>query len=219
MDLVPVRSVNRNERRNMAVYTLPDLDYDYSALAPHIAPEIMELHHSKHHAAYVAGANTALEKLAEAREKNDFGAVNKLEKDLAFHLGGHVNHSVFWKNMSPEGGERPDGELAAAIDEYFGSFEGFQNHFNENAKALQGSGWSMLVWDLLGKRLNVAQLFDQQGNLPAGQVPVLQLDMWEHAYYLQYKNVKADYVTAWWNVINWADVNERFTKAKAADLI
>jgi superoxide dismutase, Fe-Mn family len=209
----------RNERRTMAVYTLPDLDYDYGALAPHIAPEIMELHHSKHHATYVAGANTALEKLAEAREKNDFGAVNKLEKDLAFHLGGHINHSVFWKNMSPDGGGRPDGELASAIDEYFRSFEGFQNHFNENAKALQGSGWSMLVWDLLGKRLNVAQLFDQQGNLPAGQVPLLQLDMWEHAYYLQYKNVKGDYVTAWWNVVNWADAAQRFAKAKAADLI
>ncbi|CAI9406786.1 MULTISPECIES: superoxide dismutase [Aestuariimicrobium] len=203
----------------MAVYTLPDLDYDYGALAPHIAPEIMELHHSKHHATYVAGANTALEKLAEARDKNDFGAVNKLEKDLAFHLGGHINHSVFWKNMSPDGGGRPDGELASAIDEYFGSFEGFQNHFNENAKALQGSGWSMLVWDLLGKRLNVAQLFDQQGNLPVGQVPVLQLDMWEHAYYLQYKNVKGDYVTAWWNVVNWADAAQRFAKAQAADLV
>ena len=101
-------------------YVLPDLDYDYGALAPHIAPEIMELHHSKHHAAYVAGANTALEQLDEARESGNFGAINKLEKDLAFHLGGHVNHSVFWKNMSPEGGGRPDGELAAALDEYFG---------------------------------------------------------------------------------------------------
>ena len=105
----------------MAVYTLPDLDYDYGALAPHISPEIMELHHSKHHAAYVAGANTALDKLAEARDKEDFAAVNKLEKDLAFHLGGHINHSVFWKNMSPDGGGQPDGEVAAAIDEFFGS--------------------------------------------------------------------------------------------------
>ncbi|MGD8215958.1 superoxide dismutase [Aestuariimicrobium sp. Y1814] len=203
----------------MTVYTLPDLDYDYGALAPHIAPEIMELHHSKHHATYVAGANTALEKLAEAREKGEFGNVNKLEKDLAFHLGGHINHSVFWKNMSPDGGGRPDGELASALDEYFGNFEAFQKHFNENAKAVQGSGWSILVWDLLGKRLNIAQLYDQQGNLPAGQVPLLQLDMWEHAYYLQYKNVKADYVDAWWNVVNWSDVTDRFNRAKGADLI
>jgi Fe-Mn family superoxide dismutase len=197
-------------------YTLPDLDYDYSALAPHIAPEIMELHHSKHHAAYVKGINDALEQLAAAREKGDLGAVNKLSKDAAFHLGGHINHSVFWKNMSPEGGDRPDGELAAAIDEFFGGFEGFQKHFNAVANGIQGSGWSMLVWDTLGQRMNINQLFDQQGNLPAGQIPLLQLDMWEHAFYLQYKNVKGDYVNAWWNVVNWADVTERFTKAKAA---
>ena len=197
-------------------YTLPDLDYDYSALAPHIAPEIMELHHGKHHAAYVKGINDALEQLAAAREKGDLGAVNKLSKDAAFHLGGHINHSVFWKNMSPEGGDRPDGELAAAIDEFFGGFEGFQKHFNAVANGIQGSGWSMLVWDTLGQRMNINQLFDQQGNLPAGQIPLLQLDMWEHAFYLQYKNVKGDYVNAWWNVVNWADVTERFTKAKAA---
>lgn len=198
----------------MAAYELPDLPYDYSALAPHIAPEIMELHHSKHHATYVKGANTALEKLAEAREKGDFGSINQLEKDLAFNLGGHVNHSVFWKNMSPEGGGRPDGELGTAIDEYFGSFEGFQKQFTATASGVQGSGWGMLVWDTLGKRLNVMQLFDQQGNLPAAQVPIVQLDMWEHAFYLQYKNVKADYVEAWWNVVNWADATERFTTAR-----
>ena len=196
-------------------YTLPDLDYDYSALAPHIAPEIMELHHSKHHAAYVKGINDALEQLAAAREKGDLGAVNKLSKDAAFHLGGHINHSVFWKNMSPDGGDRPDGELASAIDEYFGGFEGFQKHFNAVANGIQGSGWSMLVWDTLGQRMNINQLFDQQGNLPAGQIPLLQLDMWEHAFYLQYKNVKADYVTAFWNIVNWDDVAARFAKASA----
>ena len=198
------------------VYTLPDLDYDYSALAPSIAPEIMELHHSKHHAAYVAGANTALEKLAEARETGNFAAINKLEKDLAFHLGGHINHSVFWKNMSPDGGGRPEGDLGAALDEFFGSFDGFQKQFNETAMGIQGSGWSMLVWDTLGQRLNINQLFDQQGNLPVGQLPVLQLDMWEHAFYLQYKNVKGDYVKAWWNVVNWDDVAARLAAAKAA---
>ncbi|HAM45844.1 MAG TPA: superoxide dismutase [Propionibacteriaceae bacterium] len=199
-------------------YTLPDLDYDYGALAPAISGEIMELHHSKHHAAYVAGANTALEKLAEARDKGDFASVPKLEKDLAFHLGGHINHSVFWKNMSPDGGGEPTGDVASAIEEYFGSFTGFQGQFNAAANSLQGSGWAMLVWDTFGKRLNVNQLYDQQNNLPAGQVPLLQLDMWEHAFYLQYKNVKADYVKAWWNVVNWSDVNARLAKAKAADL-
>ena len=201
-------------------YTLPDLDYDYGALAPHIAPEIMELHHSKHHATYVKGANTALEQLAEAREKGDLANVNKLSKDLAFNLGGHINHSVFWKNMSPDGGGEPTGEIASAIDEAFGSFDAFKKHFNAVATGLQGSGWSILAFDTLGKQLVVHQLFDQQGNLPTSQVPVLQLDMWEHAFYLQYKNVKADYVDAWWNVVNWADVTERFAKAqKAADAL
>ena len=199
-------------------YTLPDLDYDYGALEPHISAQIMELHHSKHHQAYVTGANTALEKLAEAREKGEFGAINKLEKDLAFHLGGHVNHSVFWKNMSPEGGGEPDGDLAAAIEEFFGGFEGFQKQFNEVANGIQGSAWSMLVWDTLGQRLNINQLFDQQGNLPVGQLPILQLDMWEHAFYLQYKNVKGDYVKAWWNVVNWADVAKRLDAARAAQI-
>ena len=199
-------------------YTLPELDYDYSALEPHISAQIMELHHSKHHQAYVTGANTALEKLAEARETGNFAAINKLEKDLAFHLGGHVNHSVFWKNMSPDGGGAPEGEVAAAIDEFFGSFDGFQKQFNEAANGIQGSGWSMLVWDTLGQRLNINQLFDQQGNLPVGQLPILQLDMWEHAFYLQYKNVKGDYVKAWWNVINWTNVSERLAAARAAGI-
>ena len=199
-------------------YSLPELDYDYSALEPHISAQIMELHHSKHHNAYVTGANTALEKLAEAREKGEFGAINKLEKDLAFHVGGHVNHSVFWKNMSPDGGGQPEGEVAAAIDEFFGSFDGFKKQFNEVANGIQGSGWSMLVWDTLGQRLNINQLFDQQGNLPVGQLPILQLDMWEHAFYLQYKNVKGDYVNAWWNVVNWANVSERLAGARAAEI-
>ncbi len=185
----------------------------------HIAPEIMELHHSKHHAAYVAGANTALDKLAEARETGDFTSVPKLEKDLAFHLGGHINHSVFWKNMSPDGGGEPGGDVAAAIDEFFGSFAGFKGQFGAAANSLQGSGWALLVWDPLGQRLNINQLYDQQGNLPVGQLPVLQLDMWEHAFYLQYKNVKADYVTAWWNVVNWVDVADRLAKARAAVIL
>ena len=197
-------------------YTLPDLPYDYNALAPSIAPEIMELHHDKHHAAYVKGANDALEQLQAAREKGDLAAVNKLAKDLAFHLGGHINHSVFWKNMSPDGGGEPTGDVAEAIGEFFGSFDGFKKQFNAVANGIQGSGWSMLVWDTLGQRLNINQLFDQQGNLPVGQLPILQLDMWEHAFYLQYKNVKGDYVNAWWDVVNWDDVAQRLAAAKAA---
>ena len=199
----------------MADYTLPDLGYDYGALDPHISGRIMELHHSKHHAAYVAGANTALEQLAEARANESFGTVNLLEKNLAFNLGGHVNHSIFWQNLSPEGGGEPDGELGAAITEFFGSFDAFTKHFAANAVGIQGSGWSILAWDTLGKKLIIVQLYDQQGNLPIGIVPLLLLDMWEHAFYLDYVNVKADYVKAFWNIANWADAGARFEAARS----
>jgi Fe-Mn family superoxide dismutase len=198
----------------MAVYSLPDLTYDYGALAPYISGEIMELHHSKHHAAYVAGANTALDQLAEAREKNSFGTIPMLEKNLAFNLGGHINHSVFWTNMSPGGGDKPAGELAQAIDGQFGSFEAFRAHFTAAAMTIQGSGWAILAWDSVGSRLVIVQLYDQQGNVALGLIPLLMLDMWEHAFYLQYRNVKADYVAAWWNVVDWANVQARFAAAR-----
>jgi Fe-Mn family superoxide dismutase len=198
----------------MSKYELPALSYDYAALEPNISARIMELHHSKHHAAYVAGANTALDQLAEAREKNDFTWVNKLQKDLAFHLGGHVNHSIFWNNLSPDGGDKPTGELAAAIDDFFGSFDAFKAHYTAAAMGLQGSGWAFLAWDAVGKRLIIEQLYDQQGNIVAGTVPLLMLDMWEHAFYLDYVNVKADYVKAFWNIVNWADVQARFDSAR-----
>ena len=198
----------------MTDYTLPDLPYDYAALEPHISGRIMQLHHDKHHAAYVAGANTALAKLAEARESGNLDAVNLHEKNLAFNLGGHVNHSVFWANLSPDGGDKPVGELAAAIDEFFGSFEGFQKHFTAAAAGVQGSGWSILAWDSIGARLVVVQLYDQQSNIPMGLVPVVMLDVWEHAYYLDYLNVRADYIKAWWNIVNWADAAGRFTRAR-----
>ncbi|GAA1695496.1 superoxide dismutase [Microcella alkalica] len=199
----------------MSVYSLPDLPYDYAALEPHISARIMELHHSKHHAAYVTGANTALEKMAEARESGDFANINRLEKDLAFHLGGHVNHSIFWTNLSPEGGDKPEGELASAIDEFFGSFGKFVAHFTAASMGIQGSGWGVLSWDPIGRRLVIQQLFDQQGNTAQATVPLLQLDMWEHAFYLDYVNVKADYVKAFWNIVNWRNVDERFRAARS----
>lgn len=195
-------------------YTLPELGYDYAALEPHISATIMELHHSKHHKTYVDGANTALSKLAEARDADDFANVNKLQKDLAFNLGGHVNHSVFWTNLSPDGGARPDGELAAAVDDQFGSFDKFRAHFTATALGVQGSGWALLAWDSIGARLIIEQLFDQQGNIAAGTIPLLMLDVWEHAYYLDYKNVRADYVTAFWNIVNWTNVQDRLTAAR-----
>ncbi len=198
----------------MSKYVLPELTYDYAALEPSISARIMELHHSKHHAAYVAGANTTLELLEDARAKNDFTWVNKLQKDLAFHLAGHINHSIFWKNLAPVNSDRPQGELAAAINEFFGSFEAFQAHFNASAMGIQGSGWSFLAWDVLGQRLIIEQLYDQQGNIVPTSVPLLMLDMWEHAFYLDYVNVKGDYVKAFWNIINWSDVQARFEAAR-----
>ncbi len=200
----------------MAVYTLPDLDYDYGALEPHISGEIMELHHSKHHATYVKGANDTIEQLEAAREDGSIaGKALSLSKNLAFHLGGHTNHSIFWKNLSPEGGDRPEGDLADAIANDFGSFEKFHAHFSAAATTLQGSGWAVLAYDSIGKRLVIQQLTDQQGNTSIGIIPVVMLDMWEHAFYLQYKNVKPDYVKAWWNVVNWADAADRYAKAVA----
>jgi len=198
----------------MPVYALPELTYDYAALEPHISARIMELHHSKHHAAYVAGANTALEQMEEARASNSFSAINKLEKDLAFHLGGHINHSIFWTNLTPNAADRPSGELASAINEFFGSFDAFKAHFSAASLGIQGSGWGILSWDPVGARLIIQQLFDQQANTAQGTVPILQLDMWEHAFYLDYQNVKADYVTAFWNIVNWDNVAQRFDAAR-----
>ena len=195
-------------------YVLPELPYAYDALEPHISAEIMELHHSKHHQNYVNGANAALEKLEAARKDGSIAAVvTALSKDLAFNLGGHTNHSLFWENLGPNGGGKPTGALAAAIDADFGSFEEFQKHFAAAALGLQGSGWAVLAYDKIGERLVIEQMTDQQGNLSIDLVPLLLLDMWDHAFYLQYKNVKADYVAAVWNVFNWDEVATRYAAA------
>ncbi|WP_066527964.1 superoxide dismutase [Corynebacterium bouchesdurhonense] len=200
----------------MAVYELPELPYAYDALEPHISAEIMQLHHDKHHATYVAGANAALDALeAERNGEANPDRLRALSKNLAFNLGGHTNHSIFWKNMAPNAGGNPTGEIAEAIDRDFGSFEAFKKQFSGVATGLQGSGWAVLGYDHIAGRLIIQQLTDQQGNVSVDFTPVLMLDMWEHAFYLQYKNVKADYVEAWWNVVNWADVNERYAKAAA----
>ncbi|KTS04259.1 MULTISPECIES: superoxide dismutase [Microbacterium] len=198
----------------MAKYTLPELPYDYAALEPHISATIMELHYSKHHQTYVNGANATLDLLAEAREKGDFANINRLQKDLAFNLGGHTNHSIFWTNLSPNGGDKPTGDLEAAIDDQFGSFDAFRAQFTAAALGVQGSGWAGLFWDSIGQNLLIQQFFDQQGQIVAGTVPLLLLDVWEHAYYLDYKNVRADYVKAFWNIANWADAQERFAAAR-----
>jgi superoxide dismutase, Fe-Mn family len=199
----------------VATYTLPDLPYDYAALEPHISGEIIELHHDKHHAAYVKGANDTLDKLAEARDKGEFGAIVGLEKTFAFHLSGHTLHTLYWQNLSGDGGGKPDGALGAAIDADFGSFDGFKAQLTQATGTTQGSGWGVLSYDSLGKRLTVQQVYDHQGNVGIGNTPLLVFDAWEHAFYLQYKNVKADFFAALWNVVNWPDVAGRLDAAKA----
>ena len=199
----------------VSVYTLPDLPYDYSALEPHYSAEILKLHHDKHHAAYVTGANATLQKLADARANGEFNAIVGLEKTLAFNVSGHVLHSIFWKNLSPDGGGNPTGDLAAAIDEHFGSFDAFMAHLTEATTTIQGSGWGILAWEPLGQRLLIEQVYDHQGNIGQGTVPLLVFDAWEHSYYLQYKNVKAEYVAALWNIVNWSDVAGRFIQARS----
>ena len=200
----------------MATYVLPDMPYDYAALEPAITGEILELHHSKHHAAYVKGANDTLDRLAEARDKGDFSGLVGLEKTFAFNLSGHVLHSIFWENLSPDGGDRPDGELAAAIDEHFGSFEAFSKQLSTATASVQGSGWGVLAWEPLSQRLVVEQVYDHHGNVGMNTTPLLVFDAWEHAYYLQYRNVRPDYVEKLWYLVNWTDVTRRFTRFAAS---
>ncbi|APU16118.1 superoxide dismutase [Actinoalloteichus fjordicus] len=197
----------------MARYVLPELDYDYAALEPAVAGEINELHHSKHHAAYVTGANDTIDKIAEARDKGDFSSIVGLQTTLAFHLAGHSLHLIWWKVLGPDGGDKPTGELAAAIDEDFGSFDGLRAQLS--AVSIQGNGWGVLAWDPVGERLITQQLKDHHSNLAITTTPLLVFDIWEHAYYLQYRNVKADYIAKLWNVVNWAEVERRFVDARA----
>jgi superoxide dismutase, Fe-Mn family len=197
-----------------APYTLPDLAYDYAGLEPHISGRIMELHHDKHHAAYVKGANTALDKLHEMRGKGDFSLISMLERNLAFHVSGHVLHSLFWTNLSPQGGGEPSGDLADLLDETFDGFTGFRQQMTEAANTIQGSGWALASWEPVAGRLVVQQVHDHQGDHGQGTVPLLAIDAWEHAFYLQYENRKADFFEAIWIVVNWDDVAARLAAAR-----
>ncbi len=197
----------------MTTYTLPDLAYDPAALEPHLSAEIVALHHGKHHATYVKGANTALEQIDDARTNQRWGELAGLERALAFNLGGHILHSIYWTNLAPNAGGEPEGALRTAIDDTFAGFASFRELFTQLTVGVQGSGWGILGWETIGGRLVVQQLGTHQDNHLLGVVPLLAIDAWEHAYYLQYRNLRADYVTAIWNVIDWADVAKRFASA------
>jgi len=202
----------------MGTYKLPELPYDYGALEPHVSGKIIELHHDKHHAAYVTGANTALDALAEARAKHDFSKIAAVERALAFHVSGHVLHSLFWQNMAPKRGGQPDGALAAQIDRDFGSFASFRDQLVNAAMTIMGSGWAALYWEPVSKRLLTTQIHDHQSQITQGGMPILVLDAWEHAYYLQYGPDKKKFFDAIWNVWNWADVAARFESVRSVDL-
>ncbi len=203
----------------MTKYALPDLPYDYAALEPHISARIMELHHDKHHKAYVDGANKACEQLEEVRAKGDFTRIAALEQALAFNLSGHLLHSLFWNNLSAKGGEEPQGELAKAIQRDFGSFDAFRKQMTQAAAMNMGSGWAALVWDPLSSGLLTAQIHDHQSESLMGSVPLMVIDAWEHAYYLQYQNEKAKFFEALWNLWNWDDIARRYAEAQKLTLV
>jgi superoxide dismutase, Fe-Mn family len=190
-------------------YRLPELPYDPAALEPWCSAETISLHHDRHHAAYVAGANKALGALQSARANDQWASINQLEADLAFHVSGHVLHSIFWDNLAPDADERPVGELAAAIDDSFGDFETFRSQFTHAATAVQGSGWAALAWEPVGQCLVVVQIHDHQSTTVQGSDLLLVCDVWEHAYYLQYRNARADWLEAFWHIVNWRDVEAR----------
>ncbi|MEB3860866.1 MAG: superoxide dismutase [Desulfurococcales archaeon] len=198
-----------------ARYELPPLPYAYNALEPYIIEEIMKLHHQKHHNAYVKGANAALEKIEKYLKGEAEINVKAVLRDFSFNYGGHIMHSIFWPNMAPQGkgGGTPGGSLADAIEKQFGGFDGFKKLFSAAAKQVEGVGWAFLAVDPLTGELRIGQIEKHNVLATAGLVPILVIDVWEHAYYLQYKNDRGSYVENWWNVVNWDDVAARYERA------
>jgi len=199
-------------------YVLPDLQYDYSALEPEISGRVMELHHDKHHRAYVEGANRASEQLLEARSKQDFGPIAALERALAFNVSGHVLHSMFWQNLTPDSSGRPTGPLSAILDRDFGSFDLFKQQMIKTASTIMGSGWAALIYDPLTRRLGTTQIHDHQSEVTQAGIPLLVIDAWEHAYYLQYQTDKTKFFESLWSLWNWQDVQNRHKLAQRLDL-
>ncbi|OGZ69811.1 MAG: superoxide dismutase [Candidatus Staskawiczbacteria bacterium RIFCSPHIGHO2_02_FULL_34_9] len=200
------------------MYTLPELPYDYSALEPYIDTETMKLHHDKHHASYVKNLNDAIEKhpeLAVRTAEELLLDLNSIPEDIRMVVknsgGGHVNHSMFWQIMGPNAGGSPSGVLLEAINNDFGSFADFQKKFEETGLKRFGSGWVWLIKDKEGK-LDVVSTQNQDNPMSDGSIPIIGNDVWEHAYYLKYKNMRVDYLKEWWNVVNWQEAENRFER-------
>jgi Fe-Mn family superoxide dismutase len=204
----------------MPKFELPPLPYDYAALEPHIDTQTMQIHHDKHHGAYVNNLNAALENYPDLQNKSaedlikDLNALPEaIRTAVRNNGGGHVNHTMFWQIMGPKGGGEPTGDLADAINKTFGSFAAFKDAVNKAGVGRFGSGWAWLVLDSAGA-LKVTSTANQDNPLMEGQTPILGVDVWEHAYYLKYQNRRADYLNAWWNVVNWNEVAQRYAKAR-----
>lgn len=193
----------------MAKHELPALPYDYNALEPYYDEQTVRLHHDAHHKSYVDGLNNAEAKLAEARDKGDFSLIKHWERELSFHGSGHLLHTLFWHNMKPNGGGQPTGKAAELIEQHFGSFEAFKKQFSAAAVAVEGSGWAVLCCNPAFGKLIILTAEKHQNLTQWGVVPLLTVDVWEHAYYLKYQNKRAAWVEAWWNLVNWDDVNKR----------
>ena len=206
----------------MGKYTLPEMPYAYDALEPHIDAQTMEIHHSKHHQKYTDGMNGALEKLSPELQEKDIeeilSNINQVPDDIKgainFNGGGYDNHKLFWNSMKQNGGGEPTGAIADAINDSFGSFAEFKELFSSKTAPIQGSGWGWLVYNPNSSKVEYKAMSNQTSPRTEGLVPLLGLDVWEHAYYLKYQNKRPDYIAAWWNVINWDEVNDRFSKAK-----
>lgn len=198
-------------------HQLPPLPYAYDALEPHLSAEIMRLHHDEHHRSYVEGLNRAENTMKEARQTGDFTLIRHWQREAAFHGAGHYLHTLFWQSMSPEGDGQHDtvasGKLLQQIQSDFGSYEAFKQHFSKAAEEVEGSGWAILVWTPRSGRLEILQAEKHQNLSQQDVIPILPLDVWEHAYYLQYPNQRKRYIEAWWNVVNWPAVTKRFASA------
>uniref|UniRef100_A0A1A9Z4G1 Superoxide dismutase n=1 Tax=Glossina pallidipes TaxID=7398 RepID=A0A1A9Z4G1_GLOPL len=210
--------LNRNLSRTIKAavrgkHTLPKLPYDYGALAPIISKDILEVHHGKHHQTYVNNLNAVEEQMTEAHSKKDVNKVVELSKNYAFNWGGHLNHSIYWQNLSPTKSE-PSADLKKAIEEQFSSFEQFKKDLSALSVGVQGSGWGWLGYNKKSKKLQILAVGNQEPlQAVTGLVPLFAIDVWEHAYYLQYKNVRAKYVEAIWDIANWKDISDRYAEA------
>ncbi|HHY46939.1 MAG TPA: superoxide dismutase [Firmicutes bacterium] len=195
---------------------LPPLPYAYNALEPYISADTLRIHHDRHHLAYVEGVNRAELALADERMRLDFSLVRYWERELAFNGSGHILHSIYWTNMSPTGGGEPRGIVMDCIVSYFGSYGAFHKQFSAAARDVEGSGWAVLVWQPQWGRTEILTAWRHEDLTQWGVIPILVLDVWEHAYYIDYQNRRSDYIDAWWHVVNWTDVERRLRLAQAA---